>query len=273
MSSMWSISIGTHSTRGTVSTMVTSSTQPYRDVADYLRSLIASGELPPGARLPPARDLAAERGVALTTAVRAVELLRSEGLVDTVHGRGSFVRVPAPEFIRSYPRYRRHPEGLAPNRNESDTGGYLDEVDRGDRTTTTATPSLASRLNVSPGVLLSVVRYRWLTAGRPTLMSTQWEPLSLTRGTSAELPSAATRGQPGVLARFDAIGIRATHVVEEVRIRLPKPDEQADLEIPDGVPVYDITRTHWADETPIETADIIVRGDRTVLRIEDVVGE
>lgn len=252
--------------------MVASPTsQPYREVADYLRTLIASGELQPGSRIPPARDLAAERGVALTTAVRAVDLLRSEGLIDTVHGRGSYVRVPLPEFVRSYPRYRRHPDGLAPNRSEAAAGGYLDEVDHGERWTTEATPTLAERLQVQPGAPLSVVRYRWLAAGRPMLTSTQWEPLSLTTGTSAEIPAAATRGQPGVLARFDAIGIHVTHVVEDVRVRFPRPDERADLEMPENVPVYEITRTHWADNIPIETADIVLRGDRTVLHIEDTV--
>ncbi|MGH8898969.1 MAG: GntR family transcriptional regulator [Egibacteraceae bacterium] len=85
--------------------------QPSREVAEYLRARIASGELRPGARIPPARQLAAERGVALTTAVRAVAELRDEGLIGTVHGRGSFVRVPAPELIRlGDSRERRHPE-------------------------------------------------------------------------------------------------------------------------------------------------------------------
>lgn len=247
-------------------------TQPFRQVADHLRHLIQTGELLPGARLPAARDLAEERGVALTTAVRAVELLRSEGLVETVHGRGSYVRVPAPEFVRSgYHRYRRHPEGFAPNRDESEAGAYLDEVDRGDRSVTEATPTLAARLHVDVGEPLSVVHYRWLAAGRPTQISTQWEPLSLTIGTSAEQPASPTRGQPGVIARFDAIGLATTRVVEDVRVRLPRETERVELEMPEGVPVFEVTRTHWTVDRPIETANIIIRGDRTVLRIDQPV--
>lgn len=244
-------------------------TQPFRQVADHLRQLIRTGDLPPGARLPAARELADEQSVALTTAVRAVELLRSEGLVDTIHGRGSYVRVPAPEFVRTgYKRYRRHPAGLAPNRDEAEAGGYLDEVDRGDRSTTEATPTLAARLRLDPGAPLSVVHYRWLAGGRPTQISTQWEPLSLTGDTPAAEPSPLTRGQPGVIARFDAIGLPTTRVVEDVRVRLPHEDERAELELPEGVPVFAITRTHWAGDRPIETADIVIRGDRTVLRID-----
>lgn len=244
-----------------------STTQPFREVADYLRARIMTGELPAGSRLPSARELAEERGVALTTAVRAVAELRNEGLVDTVHGRGSYVCVPLPELIRRGDnRYRRHPEGLAPNRDEADLGGYLDEVDRGERSTTPATPALAERLHVEVGAPLSVVRYRWLAAGRPTQISTQWEPLALTAGTPAEQPAAATRGQRDVIARFDAIGLRVTHVIEDVRARMPSWDEQVDLELATGIPVLAITRTHWADDIAIETADIVIRSDRTLIR-------
>jgi GntR family transcriptional regulator len=248
--------------------------QPSREVAEYLRARIASGELRPGARIPPARQLAAERGVALSTAVRAVAELRNEGLIDTVHGRGSFVRVPAPELVRlGGSRYRRHPQGLSPNRDEAEAGGYLDEVDRAEAGTTTATPALAKRLHVKPGAPLSVVRYRWLAAGRPTQISTQWEPLALTAGTPAEQPVSAAPGQPSVIARFDLIGLRVTRVVEDLRARMPRPEERADLEMPEGIPVLAITRTHWADATPVETADIVIRADRTVIRTEHPVGD
>ncbi len=247
----------------------TATTQPYREVADYLRARIASGELQPGARIPPARDLAEDRRVALTTAVRAVSELRQEGLIETVHGRGSFVRTPSPEIIRrGTNRYRRHPEGLAPNRDEAEQGGYLDEVDRAERGTTDASPALAERLLVEPGAKLSYVRYRWLVAGHPTQISTQWEPLEITAGTAAESPSSEVRGQPAVIPRFDNIGYRTSNVVEDVRARLARPDERSWLELPENSPVLVITRTHWAGETPIETADIVMRGDRSVIRIE-----
>lgn len=63
----------------------------YMRVADHLAARIASGELPADARLPGERDLAAEYGVALGTARRAVEELRDRGLVVTLPGKGTFV--------------------------------------------------------------------------------------------------------------------------------------------------------------------------------------
>ena len=63
----------------------------YVQVADHIAARIASGELAPGTRLPPERDLATIYGVAYDTIRRANELLRKRGLIVTVHGRGTFV--------------------------------------------------------------------------------------------------------------------------------------------------------------------------------------
>jgi GntR family transcriptional regulator len=69
-----------------------SAVPPYRQLAAILREQIRSGELAPGATVPPVKRLRAEYGVAETTARKAVALLRDEGLVETVMGWGSFVR-------------------------------------------------------------------------------------------------------------------------------------------------------------------------------------
>ena len=57
-------------------------------VAAELRRAIAEGEARPGERLPPARDLAAVLGVNTNTVLRALRLLRDEGLLEFRRGRG-----------------------------------------------------------------------------------------------------------------------------------------------------------------------------------------
>lgn len=52
---------------------------------------LSSGELEPGQRLPPERDVASEYGVAYNTIRRSMEILRERGLIVTMHGRGTFV--------------------------------------------------------------------------------------------------------------------------------------------------------------------------------------
>jgi GntR family transcriptional regulator len=57
-------------------------------VAAEIRRSIADGEAGPGDRLPPAKDLAAVLGVNSNTVLRALRLLRDEGLLDFRRGRG-----------------------------------------------------------------------------------------------------------------------------------------------------------------------------------------
>ena len=57
-------------------------------VAAELRRAIAAGEAAPGERLPPAKDLAAVLGVNANTVLRALRLLRDEGLLEFRRGRG-----------------------------------------------------------------------------------------------------------------------------------------------------------------------------------------
>ena len=55
--------------------------------AAKIRRAIAEGQAAPGERLPPARDLAAVLGVNRNTALRALRLLREEGLLEFRRGR------------------------------------------------------------------------------------------------------------------------------------------------------------------------------------------
>jgi GntR family transcriptional regulator len=57
-------------------------------VAAAIRRSIADGEASPGKRLPPARDLAAVLGVNQNTVLRALRLLRDEGLLEFRRGQG-----------------------------------------------------------------------------------------------------------------------------------------------------------------------------------------
>ena len=66
-------------------------------VASDIRRAIADGEARPGEKLPPARDLAAVLGVNPNTVLRALRLLRDEGLLEFRRGRGITVAGRAAE--------------------------------------------------------------------------------------------------------------------------------------------------------------------------------
>jgi len=60
----------------------------HEQVAAEIRRAIADGEASQGERLPPAVDLAAILGVNKNTVIRALHILRDEGLLDFTRGRG-----------------------------------------------------------------------------------------------------------------------------------------------------------------------------------------
>ncbi|WAL96538.1 GntR family transcriptional regulator [Streptomyces sp. Je 1-369] len=64
---------------------------PYQRVADVLRQEIKSGRLKPGEQMPSHRELQERFEIANMTARSALRVLREEGLVYTVQGRGSYV--------------------------------------------------------------------------------------------------------------------------------------------------------------------------------------
>ena len=76
-------------------------------LAERIEEAIADGTLPPGAKLPPQRDLAFDIGVTIGTVGRAYALVRERGLVSGEVGRGTFVLGRESESSNRSPRPRR----------------------------------------------------------------------------------------------------------------------------------------------------------------------
>lgn len=64
---------------------------PYLRIAAGLRGRIERGELRPGDMLPSITRISQEEGVSKGTAVKALDVLRREGLTYSVQGWGTFV--------------------------------------------------------------------------------------------------------------------------------------------------------------------------------------
>jgi DNA-binding FadR family transcriptional regulator len=71
----------------------------YRQIADQLSALIASGEFPEGARLPSERDLAAQLDVSRPSVREALIALEIEGKVEVRVGAGIYVAAPRPVAV------------------------------------------------------------------------------------------------------------------------------------------------------------------------------
>ncbi len=68
-----------------------SSVPLYAQVVEQLRSLVISGALRPGDRVPTVRQLAVEQRINRNTAAKAYGLLETEGILETRRGQGTFV--------------------------------------------------------------------------------------------------------------------------------------------------------------------------------------
>jgi len=71
----------------------TSPTPPFEQLRAQYVAAIASGELPPGSRLPTVRRLAGDLGLAPGTVARAYRELETAGLIETRGRHGTFVSV------------------------------------------------------------------------------------------------------------------------------------------------------------------------------------
>lgn len=141
---------------------------PYRQMADHYRARIRSGELRQGDRLPSARRLAVDWGVAHATAAKVLSLLRAEGLVRAEPGAsgGTFVDI---RQVASTPKDRLDAtlstgEIYPPGESGRITDAGLVE----------APADVAEALGVAAGVL--VVRRRRVTCRDdvPVSASTSW---------------------------------------------------------------------------------------------------
>jgi GntR family transcriptional regulator len=63
----------------------------YEEIAESLRVRMAGGEFPPGATLPSGRDLAEQWQVSRATVVKAMDVLRNDGVVEARQGTGFVV--------------------------------------------------------------------------------------------------------------------------------------------------------------------------------------
>ncbi|HEY4600304.1 MAG TPA: GntR family transcriptional regulator [Cerasibacillus sp.] len=65
----------------------------YIQISEDLRTRILSGEYKNGDQLPSENDLAEQFGVTRTTIQRSLAILVNDGIIEKIHGKGSFVRL------------------------------------------------------------------------------------------------------------------------------------------------------------------------------------
>lgn len=245
----------------------TSGVPAFRQVAADLREKITKGHYAAGDQLPSERELVDVYDVSRPTIRDAVNMLRSEGLVTSEHGRGVFVRPPA--SIQRIARAR-----LSRAARERNQGAFLaDAAARGFTPSTSvkvrfeqADARTAMHLNIDEGAEITV-RDRVMRAdGLVVQLAVSRLPRELTRGTVIE---DVDTGPGGAYARLEEAGHTLEFFAEHVGARMPTPQEASLLQLGDGVPVVTVTRVAYgADGKPLEMNDMVLAADRYELSYE-----
>lgn len=195
----------------------------YLQVSDHIRQQILNGDLAPGDEVPSERRLVEEWGISRPTATRALATLRSDGLVESRQGAGTFVRAQPRLHRRAHDRYRRSREtGRAYTPSEASRITDAELVP--------APGQVAEELGVEAGD--EVIRRRRVIsdASGPVEVSTSW--FSGRLADSAPRLLQARRIRKGTLAYIeDATGRRARTGRDRVTSRLVTQEEAADLEL------------------------------------------
>lgn len=234
-----------------------------------------SGEFNPGDKLPSIPELARTKGISRNTAADAIGVLVSEGLAVSRAGSGTYVKV-RPQLQRLVRAWYRGNRAGSPFAGEMEAQGRQAAWDYTSRTTQ-APATIRERLGLpepegdTPDVLRT--DYVFHADEQPVMLSTSWEPLDLTRGTSIVMPEEGPHAGRGVVERMLAIGHPVDDWSETVGARLGTAEECADLSCPQGSVMLTIERTYESRTRVVETADIVLPADLYLLEYSARMGQ
>jgi GntR family transcriptional regulator len=246
----------------------TSDRAVFRQIADHLRDAVTSGRLREGEQLPSEAQIMEHYGITRMTVRQALGVLRAEGLVVAEHGRGVFVRSrPTVRRLGSDRFARRHRDaGKAAFLAEVEGAGAKPSVDGLSVEEARPSPEVAGRLGIRGTDRVIVRRRRYLIDGHPVEFATSYVPSVLARGTAIAEPDS---GPGGIYARLEELGHHLDHFTEEIRARLPSPEEARTLLLPSGVPVFHLIRTAYdTADRAVEVCDTVMSADAYVLDYE-----
>lgn len=216
-------------------------------VREYVRDLISNAE--PGAPAPSERELVHVFGVARMTVRQALDALVTEGLLERVPGRGTFVAQPRPDSRTALSSFT---EEMARRGMKAESRTLVARVEQ-------AGQGVARALELEVGE--PVVHWQRLrfADGQPMCLEDAFLSDALFPGfLDGPLPSS-------LYGELKARGLLPTRGEDSVEAGIAKVEEAEVLGIREGDPVLRISRRAFADNKAVEVSRSTYRADRFTL--------
>jgi GntR family transcriptional regulator len=218
-------------------------------VREYVRTLVTGME--PGSPAPSERVLVHRFGVARMTVRQAMDALVSEGLLDRIPGKGTFVARPP-----------RASSGIASFSEEMSRRGLLAESQTLLARREQAGPGVARALGISEGD--AVIHWRRLRRADSLPMCLEDAYLN-----EVLLPGFLQSGMPTSL--YDSLeqrGLRPTWAEDSITADVATAEEAEHLEIEPGSAVLRHSRRALVGEKAVEVSRSVYRADRHTLWVQ-----
>lgn len=240
-------------------------------IADELRKRIASGELPPGEKLPSEAQIGEEFGVSRITVRRALDLLQKEGLILARTGIG--------RIVRKHLVLDTHPMTYERLDRPKDQDSYIAAARAQGREPSTQfemrvelpPADVAQRLKVGDDELVCVRQVTRYVNGDVWALQLSYYPMDVANKAGLVTPHDVAKGT--VRAMSEA-GFHEVGYVDVITARVPTPQEARDLEMEAGTALIVHTRTTGAAKRPVRCTVTRFPADRNrlIYQIDDVSG-
>lgn len=246
---------------------MTTNSPIYQRIADDLRREIADGTRPPGGQLPTEAELQEKYGATRYTVRQGLAALVNEGLIVSRRPRGYFVREINPMIYRPQREFRRKGPDLDIFTQLLAEEGNGRQPSQDIEVSIVQPPAVVKgRLQLGEDELLAARRRTRYIDGEPYNINDSYVRLSFVQNSEFMSPVDVARGTNQVLADLGKPLIRA---LDELYIRMPRPEEVSRLKLGPGTPVAEhIVTTYTFEDEPVQVTVNIVPGDRHVIVFE-----
>lgn len=222
----------------------------YHQILLRLHERVESGEIGIGEKLPSEADLERDYGVSRTTARRALDELRRQGLVRREPGRGTFL--VGPRLSSNLARLYSFSDEIRRRGHEPGAQLVLRKEVR-------ATEEVALRLELKPGEKVLLVRRLRLADEEPIFVGDSYLPIG-------RFPALKEADYGGVsLSRIfrEAVGTEVDRARQWIGATAATEDVAVLLELEEGAPVLEVKRVSCVfGESPVEYVEALFHPGR-----------